>query len=228
MPETEPFLDGAHTLEEPITITGISATYDCKINLGTFESLNPAMTVWVKTNIPEGAAYDLHDCKNRLRQMARDNVRAQLQRLQGNNEVVFLGLRLPASGSEEPVSVHDVVSACTNIGLSSGLLPPNTLFWKQQGERPVIGIYVPARRWRVQVESAGGDEVRTYHIPMPSLVFVGHGNAYQIYAVKRRPRDGHERLYHTPSPVPMSIAMAASARVTRHFLCARRKPSRRP
>jgi hypothetical protein len=33
-----------------------------------------------------------------------------------------------------PVSVHDVVSACTNIGLSSGLLPPNTLFWKQQGE----------------------------------------------------------------------------------------------
>jgi hypothetical protein len=31
-----------------------------------------------------------------------------------------------------PVSVHDVVSACTNIALGSGLLPPNTLFWKQQ------------------------------------------------------------------------------------------------
>jgi PRTRC genetic system protein B len=99
-----------------------------------------------------------------------------------------------------PVSVHDVVSACTNIALGSGLLPPNTLFWKQQSNRPEIGIYVPARRWRVQVESASGEEARAYHIPMPPLVFVGSGNAYQIYAVKRRPRDAHERLYHAPCP----------------------------
>jgi PRTRC genetic system protein B len=99
-----------------------------------------------------------------------------------------------------PISVHDVVSACTNIGLSSGLLPSNTLFWKQQGDRPEIGIYVPARRWQMQVDSAGGEDARTYHIPMPPLVFVGRGNAYQIYAVKRRPRDEHERLYHAPCP----------------------------
>jgi len=93
-----------------------------------------------------------------------------------------------------PVSVHDVVSACTNIALSSGLLPPNTLFWKQQANRPVLGIYVPARRWQMQTAE------RTYHIPMPPLVFVGSGNAYQIFAVKRRPRDEHERLYHAPCP----------------------------
>lgn len=99
-----------------------------------------------------------------------------------------------------PVSVHDVVSACTSVELSSGLLPPNTLFWKQQASQLVIGIYVPARRWRMRVDSANRDEERAYHIPMPPLVFVGSGNAYQIYAVKRRPRDGHERLYHTPCP----------------------------
>lgn len=92
------------------------------------------------------------------------------------------------------VSIHDVVSACSNIGLSSGLLPPNTLFWKQHASRPEIGIYVPARRWRMRTEE------RAYHIPMPPLVFVGRGNAYQIYAVKRRPRDGQERLYHAPCP----------------------------
>jgi hypothetical protein len=99
-----------------------------------------------------------------------------------------------------PVSVHDAVSACSNIGLSSGLLPANTLFWKQQGNRPEIGIYVPARRWRMRVDSANREEARTYHIPMPPLVFVGSGNAYQIYAVKRRPRDDYERLYHAPCP----------------------------
>lgn len=99
-----------------------------------------------------------------------------------------------------PVSVQDVVSACTNIALGSGLLPPNTLFWKQQGERQVIGIYVPARRWRMQVDSANREEARTYHIPMPPLVFVGSDSAYQIYAVKRRPRDGRERLHYAPCP----------------------------
>jgi hypothetical protein len=93
-----------------------------------------------------------------------------------------------------PVSAHDVASACTNIALSSGLLPPNTLFWKQQGDRPVIGIYVPARRWRMQTEG------QIYHIPMSPLVFVGSGNAYQIYAVKQRPRDENARLYHAPCP----------------------------
>ena len=99
-----------------------------------------------------------------------------------------------------PVSVHDVVGACTNIGFSSGLLPPNTLFWKQRGDRPVLGIYVPARRWRLRVETGNRGQERVYQVPMPPFVFVGSGNSYQIFAVKRRPRDEHEPLYHAPCP----------------------------
>ncbi|MFQ5420825.1 MAG: hypothetical protein ACE5EY_10750 [Anaerolineae bacterium] len=93
-----------------------------------------------------------------------------------------------------PVSVHDVVSACTSVELSSGLLPPNTLFWKQQANQIVLGIYVPARRWRVQTED------RSYHVPMPPFVFVGNGSSYKIFAVKKRPSGEHDRLYHAPCP----------------------------
>ena len=101
-----------------------------------------------------------------------------------------------------PVSVHDVVSACTNVQLSSGLLPSNTLFWKQQANQMVLGIYVAARRWRVQTEG------RSYHIPMPSFVFVGNGSSYKIFAVKKQPAlslskgpsGEHDRLYHAPCP----------------------------
>ena len=106
--EAQTFAGTAHAPEEPVTIKGFSATYDRKFNLGNFESLNPAITVWVKTGVAEGAAFDLHDGKHRLRQMARDNVRAQLQRLQGKNDVVFLGLRPTANGSEDPISVRTV------------------------------------------------------------------------------------------------------------------------
>ncbi len=93
-----------------------------------------------------------------------------------------------------PVSIHDVVSACTHINLNSGLLPPNTLFWKQQANQISLGIYVPARRWRVQTAE------RSYHLPMPPFVFVGDGSAYKIFAVKKRPSNEHDVLYPVPCP----------------------------
>lgn len=80
-----------------------------------------------------------------------------------------------------PVSVHDVVSACTNVELSSGLLPANTLFWKQRANQAMLGVYVPARRWHVQTDD------RAYHLPMPPFVFVGSGSSYKIFAVEKRP-----------------------------------------
>ena len=93
-----------------------------------------------------------------------------------------------------PVSVHDVVSACTSVALSSGMLPSNTLFWGQQANTTTLGIYVPARRWRMQSAE------RHYHLPMPPFVFVGSGTAYKIFAVKKRPSGEDVRLYHAPCP----------------------------
>ena len=93
-----------------------------------------------------------------------------------------------------PVSIHDVVTACTQIELSSGLLPPNTLFWKQRANQMVLGIYVPARRWTVQTDG------RSYHIPLPPFVFVGSGTAYTVFAVKKRPSSEQAHLYHAPCP----------------------------
>jgi hypothetical protein len=61
--------------------------------------------------------------------MARDNVRAQLQRLQGNNEVVFLGLRPPASGSEDPIFVRTVSVSLVykvNLGDYNSITPGYT------------------------------------------------------------------------------------------------------
>ncbi|MCP5101491.1 MAG: hypothetical protein GY943_38585, partial [Chloroflexi bacterium] len=72
--------------------------------------------------------------------------------------------------------------------------PKNTLFRKQQANQMVLGIYVAARRWRVQTED------RNYHLPMPPFVFVGNGSSYRIFAVKKRPSSKHDRLYHTPCP----------------------------
>lgn len=101
-----------------------------------------------------------------------------------------------------PVAVQDVVGACTRMALNSGLLPPNALFWKQEANQVTLGIYVPARRWRVRTAE------REYRLPLPPFVFVGSGTAYQITAVKAQPfpslspeSGGKQvRLYHAPCP----------------------------
>ena len=74
------------------------------------------------------------------------------------------------------------------------MLPANTLFWEQQANTTTLGIYVPARRWRMQTAE------RHFHLPMPPFVFVGSGTTYKIFAVKKRPSGEDARLYPAPCP----------------------------
>ncbi len=113
--------DATHELEGPVTIKGFSVTYERKFNLGNFESLTATMTIWIRSRVPEGEAFDLHHAKERVRRMARENVRAQLLRLQGDNDVCFLGLQPPennptvfmGAGSQDPIFVRTVSVSLT-------------------------------------------------------------------------------------------------------------------
>ena len=119
----------AHQLEESVQLKGFSVTYDRKFNLGNFESLAPAITIWVKTRVPEGAAFDLHHAKERIRRMARENVRAQFQRVKANDEVVFLGLQPPANGGEDPIFIRTVSVSLfyrANLGNYQSIMPGYT------------------------------------------------------------------------------------------------------
>jgi hypothetical protein len=93
-----------------------------------------------------------------------------------------------------PVAVDDLVAAFSRVPVSSGLLPPNCLFWGREHGETRIAIYVPGRRWHLQTAE------RTFHIPLPPLVFFGAGVQYRVYAVKRWPRAMPFELYHCPTP----------------------------
>lgn len=93
-----------------------------------------------------------------------------------------------------PVAVDDLVAAFSRVPISSGLLPVNCLFWGRETGQTRIAIYVPGRRWQLQTAE------RIFHVPLPPLVFIGAGDRYSIFAVKRRPRQMPFRLYHCPTP----------------------------
>lgn len=104
----DPFPASPYAQGEPIAIQGFSVTYDRTFSLGDFESLNAAITIHLSREAPGDETFDLHHARERVRRMARENVRAQLLRQLGKPEVVFLGLQPPQPGTADPVSVYTV------------------------------------------------------------------------------------------------------------------------
>jgi PRTRC genetic system protein B len=104
------------------------------------------------------------------------------------------------------VAPSDLASAFSGLPLATGLLPRDTLFYAMAEGRPRIGIYLaPQRRTLPLTERAlaevGADTgVSALEIPLPPLVFVGHGNAYRVAAVKEYPKSGNTHLYYAPLP----------------------------
>jgi PRTRC genetic system protein B len=92
-----------------------------------------------------------------------------------------------------PVDLADLAGAFTDLPISSGMLPPNTLFWQRKQGMDRLGIYVPPGRYQATWSK------QTYNLPMPGFVFVGWGTAYQIYAVKAYPAAG-SGLFNAPTP----------------------------
>jgi hypothetical protein len=130
-----------------------------------------------------------------------------------------------------PVSIHDVVSACTSVELSSGLLPANTLFWKQRANQAVLGVYVPARRWQVQCETANSSDNQSYYLPMPPFVFAGSGTPTRYSRLRNGRKLGLTTVKGCSSimhPAPTSTATAASARGTPPSPFVYPKPFTRP
>jgi len=92
------------------------------------------------------------------------------------------------------VAPQDVAAAFTNVPVSTGLLPEGCLWYRQSGGEQV-GVYLPPQSWTLRA----GDTV--YHdVPLPGLVFCGSGVVYRVFAVKHRPVEGNEQLFHAPLP----------------------------
>jgi hypothetical protein len=114
---------------EPVQLKALAVSYDRKFNQGNFESLHPAMTIWVRTVASGDLALDLHGVMRRLREMVRENVRAQLYRLQGKPEAVFLGLLPPDDDGPDSVAVTTVSLSLgyrANLGHYESIAPAYT------------------------------------------------------------------------------------------------------
>ncbi len=97
-----------------------------------------------------------------------------------------------------PAAINEVCNAFNQFGANTGLLSIDTLFWSSRGGSLQIGVWLPpsVRTIHLQVKA----KPETLRIPLPGLMFVGHGTQYSVFALIERPTTGREMLYVAPLP----------------------------
>ena len=87
-----------------------------------------------------------------------------------------------------------------HLGFSSGLLPPNTLWWGQGDSGHVVGLWRAPKVWPVALQREPFKPPERLRLPMPGLVFIcASGRPPWVYAAKKRPTDENDVLYKIPT-----------------------------
>jgi PRTRC genetic system protein B len=95
------------------------------------------------------------------------------------------------------VDPSDVAAALSDQVLATGLLPENCLFYAKAAGAPRIAVYLPPQTRTLTVVVPEHAEITT---PLPGLVFVGHRQRYEVYAVKSGRPQAKARLFKAPFP----------------------------
>ena len=104
---------------------------------------------------------------------------------------------------QQVVSPLDVAAALGNLPLTSGLLPPGTLFWGRSHGHDRLGLYLPPQTWVVTARDQDYPDSQgaSWRVPLPGLIFAGQQYDYSLWAVKEAPPlDLNTPLFHAPTP----------------------------
>ena len=128
----------------------------------------------------------------------RDTLKVQLEVY---GETILLRGFEPEADWVRTVSADEIASVFTrHIGISSGLLPENTLWWGQGETGLTVGLWRPPQVWPVALQREAFEPPARLRLPMPGLVFVcSPGRAPWVYAAPNRPADAEQRLYRMPA-----------------------------
>lgn len=100
------------------------------------------------------------------------------------------------------VAATDVAHALAQeLDLTSGLLPPDTLWWARTSGGERVAVWRAPRVWTVRLRERYAAPPRRLRLPMPGLVFVcpPRGQAPYVFAAKARPKTAEDELYHCPT-----------------------------
>jgi PRTRC genetic system protein B len=111
-------------------------------------------------------------------------------------QLTLLTRRSGATWRQYPISADALARVLANVPSASGLLPPQTLGTGHIAGAPFYVVYVPPHTRTLRMVGAGGGTAMPYTLPLPPLVWAGHGTDYRIWAL-----DAPERPTRTGVPL---------------------------
>lgn len=123
-------------------------------------------------------------------------------RLDFHREVVILHDYSRDVVTTKLVSALDVAHALAReLDLSTGILPPDVLWWARTSSGERIALWREPRIWTVRLRESYDTKPRRLHLPMPGLVFVclpARQPPY-LFAATARPSSIDDPLFHAPT-----------------------------
>ena len=130
--------------------------------------------------------------------MPRDTLKVQLEVY---GETILLRGFEGDTNWVRTVSADEIANAfIQHIGVSSGLLPEETLWWGQGETGRTVALWRPPQVWAVALQREAFKPPARLRLPMPGLVFIcSPGRAPWVYAALSRPTDPDQHLYRAPA-----------------------------
>src|SRR5581483_8075179 len=100
------------------------------------------------------------------------------------------------------VSALDVAHALAReLDLTSGVLPPDALWWARTASGVRVAVWREPRVWTVRLRDRYDAKPRRLRLPLPGLVFIclPARQAPYVFAARSRPRGPDDELYHCPT-----------------------------
>lgn len=86
-----------------------------------------------------------------------------------------------------------------DLQVASGLLPVDTLWWKNSRNGPVVALWCPAKVRKLTMQDEAFKPPTRLRVPMPGAVFLcAPGQAPWVFACKRKPKAATDRVYRMP------------------------------
>jgi hypothetical protein len=100
------------------------------------------------------------------------------------------------------VSALDIAHALAReLDLSTGLLPPDALWWAKTASGIRVALWRESRVWTVRLRERYDAAPKRLRLPMPGLVFLcmPARQAPYVFAARARPRRADDQLYRCPA-----------------------------
>lgn len=124
-------------------------------------------------------------------------------------EITDLGVKVELE--KENIKIYKYLShnsfaqaLLNNTGINTGILPPGTLAYKQQGNQIKIAMVVPESIQEVTYDARDGKKISTYEVPTPHLLWIFKfklDNTYErgiVYALKNLDISNNMDIYKFP------------------------------